>query len=162
MVADSRTAALEYGTIERELRIEATPDVVYEVLTDPVHLRDWWSTSTDYERAEGATSRFDWTDDQTGRTESAAFTVVTVDPPRRFAFRWIYDEGEVAGPGNSLLVTFDLSADGDATVLRFSESGYRERGWEAAVLEARFAENTQGWDFYLPRLAAAAQRQAAR
>lgn len=59
------------------------------------------------------------------------------------------------GPGNSLLVTFELAPAGDGTTLRF-----RERGWEAAVLEAHYNDHRQGWDFYLPRLAATAKQTA--
>jgi hypothetical protein len=53
-----------------------------------------------------------------------------------------------------LLVTFDLIASGDGTVLRFSEAGFRERGWEAAVLEEAYLDHSRGWDYFLPRLAA--------
>ena len=47
------------------------------------------------------------------------------------------------------------------TTVRFRETGFRERGWEAAVLEAHFNDHRQGWDFYLPRLADLASRLAA-
>ena len=45
----------------------------------------------------GAASQFTWTDKDTCRGQSAPFTVVEVDPPRTFSFRWIYDEGEAVG-----------------------------------------------------------------
>ena len=54
---------------------------------------------------------------------------------------------------NSLLVTFEVSAHGDGTLLRMTETGFREMGWEAAVLEQQYQEHGTGWDFYLPRLA---------
>jgi hypothetical protein len=66
----------------------------------------------------------------------------------------------VAGPGNSLLVTFELTPAGEGTTVRFSETGYRERGWEAAVLEATYNDHRQGWEFYLPRLAESSARLA--
>jgi uncharacterized protein YndB with AHSA1/START domain len=152
---------MEYGTIERELQIDASPEVVFEVLSQPEHIREWWSAETEFDPVAGTTSRFSWTDDDTGRKESTPFTVVEVDPPQRFAFRWTYDDDDVAAPGNSLLVTFDLVASGEGTIVRFTESGYREKGWEAAVLEAAYNDHRQGWDFYLPRLAASASRLAA-
>lgn len=65
------------------------------------------------------------------------------------------------GPGNSMLVTVELVASGDGTTVRFSETGFRERGWEAAVLEAQYNDHRQGWDFYLARLADAANQLAA-
>ena len=33
---------MEYGSIEREIQIEATPEVVYQVVSTPEHLREWW------------------------------------------------------------------------------------------------------------------------
>lgn len=151
---------MEYASIERELHIDASPEVVFEVLSSPEHIRDWWSAETDFEPVVGTTSRFTWTDEHTGREESTPFTVVELDPPRRFAFRWTYDAA-VAGSDNSLLVTFELVPSGEGTTVRFSETGYRERGWEAAVLEAHYNDHRQGWDFYLPRLAEGANRLAA-
>jgi uncharacterized protein YndB with AHSA1/START domain len=150
---------MEYGSIERELQIDASPEVVFAVLSSPEHIRDWWNADSDFEPVAGASSRLTWTDQDTGRTDSVPFTVVEADPPRRFAFRWVYD-GESAGPGNSLLVTFDLEPSGSGTTVRFSETGFRERGWEAAVLEAQYNDHRQGWDFYLPRLVETASRQA--
>ncbi|MCH0562230.1 MULTISPECIES: SRPBCC domain-containing protein [unclassified Streptomyces] len=152
---------MEYGSIERELHVEASPEVVFEVLTSPEHIRDWWSAEADLEPAAGATGSLTWTDEGSGRRQSSPFTVVEADPPRTFSFRWTYDEAETAGPGNSLLVTFELVPTGNGTTVRFRESGYRERGWEAAVLEAHYSDHRQGWDFFLPRLAAVAGRLAA-
>ena len=151
---------MEYGSIERELHVDASPEVVFEVLSSPEHIRDWRSAETRFEPVAGAASRLTWTDQDTGRQQSAPFTVVEADPPRRFSFRWTYED-DVAGSGNSLLVTFDLVPSGEGTTVRFSETGYRERGWEAAVLQACYDDHRQGWDFYLPRLAEAATRLAA-
>lgn len=74
------------------------------------------------------------------------------DPPRRFSFRWVYDEGEAATSANSLLVTFVLVPSGAGTLLRLTETGLREQGWEAALLEAQYREHVTGWDYFLPRL----------
>ncbi|MFF1408028.1 SRPBCC family protein [Streptomyces sp. NPDC058294] len=42
---------MEYGSISREISIEATPEVVYDVISRPEHLREWWP-----DEAELATS----------------------------------------------------------------------------------------------------------
>ncbi len=152
---------MEYASIERELHIDASPEVVFEVLSSPEHIRDWWSAKTEFEPAAGATGTLTWTDQSSGEQKSTPFTVVEADPPRTFSFRWTYDDGVAAAPGNSLLVSFELVPAGDATTVRFRETGYRERGWEAAVLEAHYNDHRQGWDFYLARLAATANRLAA-
>jgi uncharacterized protein YndB with AHSA1/START domain len=153
---------MEYGSIERELHIDAAPDVVFEVLSSPEYIRDWWNAETEFERVAGAAGRFSWTDRDSGQQQSAPFTVVAADPPRTFSFRWTYDEGDVPGSGNSLLVSFQLIPTGEGTTVRFAETGYRERGWEAAVLEAHYNDHRQGWDFYLPRIGETAGRLATR
>ncbi|OIJ68855.1 SRPBCC domain-containing protein [Streptomyces mangrovisoli] len=164
---ESEHGSAEYGSIERELHVDASPEVVFEVLSKPEYIRDWWSAENDVEPTAGATGRLTWTDEGGGESKSEPFTVVEADPPRTFSFRWTYDEsrtggaGTPAGPGNSLLVTFELVPSGEGTTVRFRETGYRERGWEAALLEAYYNDHRQGWDFYLARLAACADRLAA-
>jgi uncharacterized protein YndB with AHSA1/START domain len=80
-------------------------------------------------------------------------TVVDAQPPRMFSFRWTQPAGEEAVAGNSLLVTFDLRPSGAGTMVRMTETGFREMGWEAAVLEFTYQDHSQGWDFFLSRLA---------
>jgi Activator of Hsp90 ATPase homolog 1-like protein len=80
------------------------------------------------------------------------FAVVDAIPPRLFSFRWTHQEGESAGPGNSLLVVFEIEPAETGTLLRMTESGFRERGWDEAKVAAEYAEHATGWDFYLPRL----------
>ena len=58
----------------------------------------------------------------------------------------------MAAPGNSLLVTFELSPAGSGTALRMTEVGFREMGWEVAVLEEQYQSHAEGWDYYIPRL----------
>ena len=36
--------------------------------------------------------------------------------------------------------------------MRFRETGFRERGWTAAVEQAAYDDHVQGWDYFLPRL----------
>ena len=153
---------MEFGSIERELRIDATPEVVYEVISSPEHLREWWPDDADLDPVPGATGTITFGDPASPDAQVVALTVVEADPPRRFVFRWVYDEGESAAPDNSLLVTFDLVASGDGTLLRFKETGFRERGWEAAVLEEAYLDHARGWDHFLPRLVTYAARLAAR
>lgn len=153
---------MEYASIERELHIEASPEVVFDVVSRPEHIREWWSADTGVEPRPGAAGALTWTDENSGEKKSMQYEVVDADAPKFFSFRWTHDVGETPDAGNSLLVTFELSPAGDGTRLVFRETGYRERGWESAVLEAHYNDHRQGWDFYLPRLAASAARASAR
>ena len=145
---------MEYGSIEREIHVEATPEVVYEVISTPEHLREWWPDEAELQPTPGATGVISFGDGSTPQAHVVPLTVVEADPPRRFSFRWVYDEGEAATPANSLLVTFELVPSGAGTLVRCTETGFREKGWEAAVLEESYREHVTGWDYFLPRLVA--------
>lgn len=142
---------MEFGTIEREIHIAAPPEVVFDVVSDPEHVRRWWPDEARYEPVAGSEGEIVF-----GREDAdgivVGFTVVDARPPRTFSFRWTHPAGEPAGEGNSLLVTFELTPHRGGTLLRMTESGFRELGWEAAVLERQYREHVTGWDFYLPRL----------
>ena len=45
---------MEYGSIEREITIEATPETVFEVVTSPEHLKEWWPDDAVFEPKPGA------------------------------------------------------------------------------------------------------------
>ena len=152
---------MEYGSIERELRIDATPEVVYEVISSPEHLPEWWPDGAELDPVPGATGAITFGDPTAPDAAIVPLTVLEADPPRRFAFRWAYDEGP-ATETNSYLVTFDLVPSGDGTLLRFKETGFRERGWEAAVLEEAYLDHVSGWDLFLSRLVTYANRLVAR
>ncbi|MEX5711714.1 SRPBCC family protein [Parafrankia sp. FMc6] len=143
---------MELGTIEREIYVEAAPEIVFEVVSSPDHLSQWWPDDARYEPTPGSTGQIVFGDCNAGGT-AVAFTVVDARPPRTFSFRWTHPAGEAAVEGNSLLVTFELTPSGAGTVLRMTETGFREMGWEVAVLEQQYQEHVTGWDFYLPRLA---------
>jgi uncharacterized protein YndB with AHSA1/START domain len=152
-------AAMEYGSIEREIHIEASPEVVFEVISRPEHIREWWSAETEIAPVAGSTSELTWRDEASGRVDVVPITVIDVQPPRLFSFRWTQERGQVPTAANSLLVTFELSPSGAGTVLRLTETGFRERGWDLAVLEQSYNEHVTGWDFYLRRIAARAAQE---
>ena len=149
----------EFGSIEREIHIDASPEVVYEVISMPEHLREWWPDDAELDPVPGGTGRVVFGKAGSPDAMVEPVTVVEADPPKRFVFRWVYDEAEPVSATNSLLVTFELIPSGDGTLLRFSEQGFRERGWEAAVLEECYRDHASGWDHFLPRLAAYAARR---
>ncbi|WP_258727081.1 SRPBCC family protein [Cellulomonas sp. NS3] len=143
---------MELGTIEREIYVDASPEVVFDVVSSPEHLTGWWPDEARYAQVPGAPGEIVFGDPADGGVV-VAFTVVDSRPPRTFSFRWTHPAGEVAAPGNSLLVTFELTSSGRGTLLRMTETGFRELGWEAAVLEQQYREHVTGWDFFLPRIA---------
>jgi uncharacterized protein YndB with AHSA1/START domain len=143
---------MEFGSIEREIYIEAPPEVVFEVVSSADHLKQWWPDDAHFESTPGSAGEIVFGDPAAGGGVTG-FTVIDARPPRMFSFRWTHPVDEVAARGNSLLVTFDLTASGGGTLLKMTETGFREMGWEAAVLEQQYQEHIVGWDHFLPRLA---------
>jgi uncharacterized protein YndB with AHSA1/START domain len=143
---------MEFGTIEREIYVDASLETVFEVVSSPDHLRQWWPDDAAYDLAPGSPGTIAFGD------TVVSFSVVDAQPPRSFSFRWTHPAGSSPAQGNSLLVTFDLKPSGGGTLLTMTETGFREMGWEIAVLEQQYNEHRTGWDFYLPRLVAYAEK----
>jgi len=136
---------MEYGAIERELHIAAAPEIVYDVISSPEHLAEWWGVDAKFE--DGTMS---WHREHGSTTVRCQ--VVEAEPPKRFVFRWLHPDGEAATPENSFLVAFELSPADGGTLLRLTEGGFREIGWEAAKLEEHYRSHSIGWDEHLADL----------
>ena len=145
---------MEFGSIEREIHVDASPEVVFEVVSSPEHIREWWGgAETDLSPTPGVVSSVGW-GLGTADEHVEPLTVVEADPPRLFSFRWVFDDGTgTTTTSPSLLVTFQLVASGAGTLLRMTETGFREKGWEIATLEAAYADHVEGWDRFVPAIA---------
>ncbi|HMO12191.1 MAG TPA: SRPBCC domain-containing protein, partial [Actinotalea sp.] len=136
-------------------------EVVFDVVSNPEHVTHWWPDEARYSPTPGAEGEIVF--HQRGAEDHVVpFSVVEAHPPRLFSFRWTHAAGDAAAEGNSLLVTFELIPVGAETLLRMTETGFREMGWQAAVLEHTYHEHVTGWDYFLPRLAPYATTLAAR
>ena len=142
---------MELGSIVREIYVEASPDVVFEVVSSPQHVQEWWPDDARYDVRPGSAGEIVFGDPEAGG-KVVSLTVVEVQAPRTFSFRWTHPASEEAAEGNSLLVTFELTPQDGGTLLKMTETGFREMGWEAAVLEQQYREHVTGWDYFLPRL----------
>ncbi len=143
---------MEYGTIERVIEVAASPEIVFALVSEPEHLKAWWPDEASFDVREGATGELVFHHEDSSAPYVAKMHVVEVDAPRRFAFRWVYDEGVTPGPENSLLVSFDLARVDAGTRVTMTETGFRERGWALAELEAAYRDHCAGWDYFVPRL----------
>lgn len=137
-----------------EARIEVGPEVLLEYVDSPEGWRAWtaWPDSglvrSGPERGAGA--RIAWSDRELG---SGSFTIAEIadGPTVRYAV-------EVEGAANTVLTTtgtISFDADGDATRVRWSESGDLGRNplmgyWALAMERAQSTEMTKS----LTRLAA--------
>ncbi|MQY11217.1 hypothetical protein SRB5_13320 [Streptomyces sp. RB5] len=148
---------MEYGSIEREIHVDATPEVVFDVVSRPEHIREWWTDDASFEPVAGGGGELVFGD----REIVQAMTVVTVEPPRLFAFRWCYPDGTADELADSLLVTIELVPEGGGTTVKLTETGFREMGWEEAKVAAEHKDHSAGWSVFVPRLGEYAGRLAA-
>jgi len=130
--------------VEREVRIEAAPEIVFPFFTDPEKMVRWIGVGATLDPRPGGAFSLN-----TIGQYFFAGEYVEVDPPNRVVFTWGYgnfpEEPNPLPPGSST-VEVDLEADGDATIVRL-----RHR-----VPEALDAFHAMGWEHYLVRLGLAA------
>ena len=136
--------------IEKEILIEAPVEDVWRVLTEPNHMRQWFASECDL---DGRTGRFRFASGQTFYLQVEAF-----EPPHRFAYRWLHEEGTTPRPDNSMLVEFTLHAENSQTRLRVIESGFDHVDWTAAAKAKYFEEHSKGWQHFADLLRDYAQR----
>jgi uncharacterized protein YndB with AHSA1/START domain len=139
---------MEFGSIEREIYVDASPEVAFEVVSSPEHISEWWTDRTEIEATPGAVGELVWGD----RAKVVPIKVVNAEPPRLFSFRWCFPDDKVVDSADSLLITFELTPSGTGTRIRLTETGFREMGWEAAKLEEQYLDHSAGWDRFVPRL----------
>lgn len=137
-------ASAETGAaVEVETRIAASPEIVFEFLTDPDKMIQWMGRAADLDPRPGGRFRCDIN----GR-DVASGEYVELDPPRRAVFTWGWEAADsLTAPGSST-VEVVLEADGDGTRLRLA---HRD------LPSAEVAEKHRlGWQHYADRLATAA------
>jgi uncharacterized protein YndB with AHSA1/START domain len=126
--------------IEHEVVIDAPLEIVWEILTEPEHVKNWFSHEAEIDLQPGGKMMLTW------REHGVAHAYVEiVERPNLFAYRWALPAGEEPRDGNSTLVEFTLAEEGDSTRLRVVETGFQtlERTEEE---KAKHAEgNQQGW-----------------
>jgi uncharacterized protein YndB with AHSA1/START domain len=144
--------------IEREIVIDAPPEIVWDVLTQPDHIKAWFADSVEIEVAPGGRGRFTWIQD-TGPTNTVVVRVERADPPHYLSYRWNFPEGEEPHEGNAPLVEFSLTAEASGTRLRLVESGISGLERSEAEKSAYRDDHVRGWDSLLAKLVNYASRQ---
>jgi uncharacterized protein YndB with AHSA1/START domain len=133
--------------IEREILIEAPVEVVWRIVTEPDQIKQWFSDEVELDLTVGGEGRFKFSADV-----SYHLQVETLDPPRRFAFRWVQPERARVDSRNSMLVEFTLEPEAGNTRLRVIESGFDTIDW-SDERKAKYAEDhSKGWQLLLGRL----------
>lgn len=140
-------------SVVRTVVLHAPVERVWRALTDHREFGTWFKARIDQPFEVGRT--------QTGGMLEPGYehyqwlsTVVTLDAPRRFAFRWPHPrdphaqsyEGEP-----TTLVTFELEPVPEGTRLTITESGFEAIDEERRAASMR--DNAQGWEIQAQRIA---------
>jgi uncharacterized protein YndB with AHSA1/START domain len=78
-----RVVKEEQMEVERELLLPESPDEVWDALTDPDRLAEWFANDVELDLRPGGQGRFGWS---SGEEREAC--VERVDPERELVFRW--------------------------------------------------------------------------
>jgi uncharacterized protein YndB with AHSA1/START domain len=140
------------AAIAQEIVIEAPVDVVWRTVTQPEQISRWFADDVDVEITPGAHGTVTFRETPTGpRTFNV--TVLSVEPQRSWAYRWNHPDGAEATEGNSTLVEFTLTAEGERTRLRVVETGVEQTSWSPQEQDEYAADHNRGWTTIVGRLA---------
>lgn len=136
-------------TVEREILIEAAPEVVWSVITEPEQISQWFSDDADIEGRPGADGSLTWKPGGRGGEKDVDLVVpirvVDAEPFRRFSFRWNHPDGASPDESNSALVEFSLIEEAGGTRLKVVESGI-DLVTDGETSRARYIEeHGHGW-----------------
>ncbi len=137
---DTATEGLE---VTREVRIEASPETVFQYFIEPDKLMRWMGVEAELDPRAGGVYRVHVSKDWVARGE-----FVAVEPFVRVAFTWGWENNVMRLPPGARLNGVTLTLDGDGTIVRPTHS--RLPGEEAV------ASHTDGWEHFLARLVVAA------
>jgi uncharacterized protein YndB with AHSA1/START domain len=127
-------------SIRRTYRAPAR--AVFDAFTSPEVMRRWWHPERDWETSEaevdlrvGGAVRVVMRDPAADAEYGGGGRYTEVDPPRRLAFTWLWDD-----MATRMLIEIDFEERDGVTVVRFTHSGLwdeeavrsHESGWNGA------------------------------
>jgi len=158
----------ETSVVEHEIRVAARPETVFAYFTDPVKMVQWMGADATLDPRPGGVCRIAFQPSRaSAEVTSAALgggpetaerierdpagvmlgEFVEVDPPRRIALTWGWEQELLATPPQSTSVEVSFIPDGEDTIVRLAHR---------RLPAASVAFHRTGWQHYLARLATAA------
>ena len=126
-------------TLRMERAFEAPVEAVFDAWTSEEVMRRWWHANREWETPEatvdlrvGGEVRVVMRDPETGREYGGGGTYTEIEPPRRLAFTWIWDDDP-----KRTLISIDFEEADGVTTVRFTHSGL----WDEELV----ASHEGGW-----------------
>lgn len=128
------------NSVEKTLRLSASPERVWRAITDPAELGRWFPEEAELTPSVGASGWFSWA--AYGRF---AVRIEELDAPRRLVWSWAREPGVALEDGARTTVEWTLEpAEGGGTILHLRESGFTDPEHRSG--------NDEGWDKELGEL----------
>ena len=128
--------------VEREIRIEAPRERVFELLASREGLALWVPVRL-FEPRAGGKIEFQFVKPDSGDQSITFGEVTAYDPPSRIAFTWDFKADPLDARTE---VSIDLKAEGAATLVRLTHTGF--------VDEEECSKHDEGWGYWLERMQA--------
>jgi uncharacterized protein YndB with AHSA1/START domain len=140
--------------ITHEIVIDAPVARVWEALTEPDAIRQWFASGgAEVDLRPGGAMVLRW------RKHGTTYArIERIEPMRFFSYRWALAPGEQPDAGNSTLVEFRLTPAENGTRLRVVESGFRHLAIAEDGQRRHVMENSDGWQEVFAELASTLQR----
>ena len=124
-------------SIEKELFIKATPQRVFQALTEKEVLERWFLVKAELDLRPGGAIRFEW-----GPDAVEIGKILMCEPPHRLSYTW-----EAMEPSPTT-ITFELTAENGGTRLRLTHTGMGEgEDWDSY-----YTSVNGGWSAHLADL----------
>jgi uncharacterized protein YndB with AHSA1/START domain len=134
--------AVTETAVEREVRVEAAPEVVFEYFVDSERMVRWMGVEATLDPSPGGIFRVDINGRHVARGR-----YVEIVPSERVVFTWGWEDDGHPVPPESSTVEVELVPDGAATIVRLRHYGLAD--------DEQRTNHAHGWEHYLERLTAA-------
>ncbi len=126
-------------SLEKELFIKATPERVFQALTEKADLERWFVKKAEVDLRPGGAIRFEW-----GPELFESGKILVLDPPHRLSYTW------GALEPSPTTIAFELAAENDGTRLHLIHTGIGEgEDWDHY-----YTSINSGWSGHLKNLTA--------
>lgn len=134
----------EAGTIVRSVRVHASQELVWDTLTSPERIEQWWGhpVAFDGEPRTGTRGTFEYV--------GHGLMPIRIDrwePPRRWSLLWGYPGQRSPGEDASLVEFTVVGLSPSATLVTVVESGFTHLG--PTERRAAIDDNGEGWNIVL-------------
>jgi uncharacterized protein YndB with AHSA1/START domain len=104
----------EYATLEFERRLSHPPEIVWEAITEPRELAEWYLTKARIDGRQGGRIEF-----LSGPTQvHVTGNILVWDPPHVFEHEWNVEPGAGFPKGEKATIRWEIHRDGEASVLK--------------------------------------------